>query len=172
MINRSSLSQTLACGWSAGFSLSPPPKGWTPTMRPLFRFTVAMADRQVVRTPLKACLLTRPVREPGLQESARSARTGRPRALTRRFGRVSKQAFGKTESNRNHPNPASISLGKCWQSEPSHVGRYIFEGVRAHDSTPRSTWFRTLHKTSAYNRLFSPCRQTPMIGSPILTTIH
>ena len=43
--------------------------------------------------PLRACLKTRPVRAPGLQATGFSAKSCRPRALTRRFPRVFKHAL-------------------------------------------------------------------------------
>ena len=63
----------------------------SPTTR-LFQFPVA-ADVSPLHSP-EGCLKTRPVRAPGLQERPNWAISCRPRALTRRFCGVFKQALG------------------------------------------------------------------------------
>jgi len=50
------------------------------------------------RRALRACLRTCPVRGPGLQEVEILAVSCRPRALTRRFGGVFKQALGRDDA--------------------------------------------------------------------------
>ncbi len=53
---------------------------------------IAKLDRLAI-CQHRACLKTRPVRAPGLQATVITTGICRPRALTRRFGRVSKQAL-------------------------------------------------------------------------------
>ena len=103
-------------------SLSPHEPGVSCFHTLFFARLLPLSWRRAYRSadfPLRACLETRPVRGPGLQPGADSAVSCRPRARTRRFVGVSKQALRSRRQAREETkvNPTLVSgTASAWFS--------------------------------------------------------
>ena len=104
----------------------------------------AVGQPVVIATPLGAGLKTRPVRAPGLQATGFSAKSCRPRALTRRFPGVFKHALSAPlpTTRPSAPSPPADGLSgrdvraptarfRLQPPPPTGIWNTIFRTVRA-----------------------------------------